>query len=330
MKNSFIKKNPQQCMRTPQTPSSTCSYNLRIESYKFEELLDMFHLGYDANIDDLKGAKKIVLRMHPDKSKLPSEYFLFYKKAFEIILEYFREQNKMNQPVPTSETTAPKYQPMEQQDEHLSERMKTTLNDIKNDRFQSQFNDLYEKNMAKKIDDSRNKWFVNNDPLFEFESPASAKDIASKINEVKTKTAAMVQYKGVQDLMSITSAGRYFDEVDDDPNEYVSCDPFSKLKFEDLRKVHRDQTVLAVSERDFEKMQTYGSVDQYNRARGSQDLSPMQDADANRLFAQKEEMLKKQMATQQHAANLKRMEYEQKNKDVLSNFLLLENNIHKR
>ena len=332
MKNAFLKQNSSpQCMRTPQTPSANCSsYNLRIESYTFDEILDLFHLGYDATIEDLKGAKKIVLRMHPDKSRLPPEYFLFYKKAFETVLGFFREQNKMNQPVPTSEKNAPKYEPIESHDEHMASRMKNTLGEIKNDRFQSQFNELYEKNMAKKVDDSKNNWFVNNDPLFEFDSPASAKDITSKINEVKTKTAAMVQYKGVQDLMSMTSAGRYFDEIDEDPNEYVTCDPFSKLKFEDLRKVHRDQTVMSVSERDFEKMQTYGSVDQYNRARGSQDLTPVKDAEAQRIFAQKEEMMKKQMAIQQHNANLKRMEYEKKNNDVLSSFLLLENNIHKR
>ena len=333
MKNSFLKPQEnqnRQCMRTPQTPSANCSYNLRLESYTFDEILDLFHLGYDATVDDLKGAKKIVLRMHPDKSRLPPEYFLFYKKAFESVLAYFREQNRMNQQVPTSEENKPKYQPIEHHDEHMSARMKTTLSDIKNDRFQTQFNELYEKNMAKKIDDSKNTWFVNNDPLFEFDSPVSAKDITSKINEVKQKTAAMVQYKGVQDLLSTTSAGRYFDEIDEDPNEYVTCDPFSKLKFEDLRKVHRDQTVMSVSERDFDRMQTYNSIDQYNRARGAQDLTPVQDAEAQRMFAQKEEMLKKQMAAQQHAANLKRAEYEKKNNTVLSSFLLLENNLHKR
>ena len=34
----------------------------------------------------------------------------------------------------------------------------------------------------------------------------------------------------------------YFEEEDTD--DYVACDVFSKLKFDDLRKVHKDQTVF--------------------------------------------------------------------------------------
>ena len=34
-------------------------------------------------LEQLKVAKKKVLMIHPDKSKLPAEYFLFYKKAFD-------------------------------------------------------------------------------------------------------------------------------------------------------------------------------------------------------------------------------------------------------
>ena len=31
---------------------------------------------------------------------------------------------------------------------------------------------------------------------------------------------------------------------EEDDNSYVTSDPFGKLKFDDLRKVHRDQSVL--------------------------------------------------------------------------------------
>ena len=30
--------------------------------------------------------------MHPDKLKLSSQYFIFYKKAFEIIAQYYHDQ----------------------------------------------------------------------------------------------------------------------------------------------------------------------------------------------------------------------------------------------
>ena len=55
------------------------NHNLKIENYSFEELLGLFDLTYNIDIEELKKAKKKVLMIHPDKSKLPSEYFLFYK-----------------------------------------------------------------------------------------------------------------------------------------------------------------------------------------------------------------------------------------------------------
>ena len=49
--------------------------------YSLKDILDLFDLDYDINIDDLKRAKK-VLMTHPDKSRLDAKYFLFYKKSF--------------------------------------------------------------------------------------------------------------------------------------------------------------------------------------------------------------------------------------------------------
>ena len=66
------------------------SHNLNIQNYNFQELLELFNLQYNFNLDDLKVAKKIVLKTHPYKSKLPGEYFLFYKKAFDIIVNYYK------------------------------------------------------------------------------------------------------------------------------------------------------------------------------------------------------------------------------------------------
>ena len=39
--------------------------------YSLSEVLNLFDLDYDISMDGLKRAKKRVLMMHPDKSKLP-------------------------------------------------------------------------------------------------------------------------------------------------------------------------------------------------------------------------------------------------------------------
>ena len=49
------------------------SFDLDITNYKLQDILNLFNLTLDFNEDDLKQAKKITLKTHPDKSKLPKE-----------------------------------------------------------------------------------------------------------------------------------------------------------------------------------------------------------------------------------------------------------------
>jgi len=296
-------------------------HNLNIHMYKFSELLELFHLNYDSTLEELKDARKIVLKMHPDKSRLPGDYFLFYKKAFEIVVDYFKEQQKTSKPVPTTEQM---YVPLESKlGEQNDQQISANIGKMAKPDFQKQFNQLYEDNMAKKPDESRNAWFKSNDPLFEYDGPKSAKDIASSMEQVKAKTAALSVYKGVQELnSSVGTSSKFYEEEDEDT--YATCDPFSKLKFEDLRKVHKDQTVFAVSESDYNKMQRYGSIDQLNQARNGQNLAPMEKTMAENQMYQQEEMMKQQAAARQHAAQLRSMEYEEKNKAILANFLRIQ------
>jgi hypothetical protein len=55
--------------------------DLNLDNYELTDLLTLFKLEYDFIESDLKNAKKIVLKTHPDKSNLPKEYFLFFSKA---------------------------------------------------------------------------------------------------------------------------------------------------------------------------------------------------------------------------------------------------------
>ena len=68
--------------------------NLDIHMYSLDELLELFGLNYNLSFEDLKKAKKKVLMSHPDKSRLDPKYFLFYKKAYEVIFQFYENQNK--------------------------------------------------------------------------------------------------------------------------------------------------------------------------------------------------------------------------------------------
>jgi hypothetical protein len=97
------------------------------------------------------------------------------------------------------------------------------------------------------------------------------------------------------------------------------------LKYDDLRKVHKDQTVFSVSEADFAKVPKYASVDQYNRARAETAGKPLEKTEAEALLANQEREMQEKMMQKQYQSNLRTMEYEQKNKNVMASFLYLGN-----
>jgi hypothetical protein len=54
------------------------SVDLDINNYNLQDILSLFKIPVNFDEHDMKRAKQIVLKTHPDKSKLPAEYFLFY------------------------------------------------------------------------------------------------------------------------------------------------------------------------------------------------------------------------------------------------------------
>jgi hypothetical protein len=297
------------------------NHNLNIHMYSLDEILGLFELKYQISIEDLKRAKKNVLMLHPDKSKLPSEYFLFYKKAFEIVVQFYENQNKQNKTVENVE-----YKPLNGElNKTNTKKVSSAIQEMNPEKFQTKFNKLFEENMAKKPNSSKNEWFVKDEPIYNIDQNVNASNMRDVLENMKQKNQAIIHYRGVENLYSSGSGTNVYDDDDINDNSYVTSDPFSKLKYDDLRKVHKDQTVFAVSERDFEKVQTYSSVDHFVRERSKQSLNPMEKQRAEQVLAAKERQMQEEMMKRQYQSNLRTMQYEEKNKAVLSSFMMLEN-----
>ena len=294
-------------------------HNLNIHMYSLEELLGLFDLTYNISHDDLKRAKKVVLMTHPDKSKLDSKYFLFYKKAFDVIVRFHDNQNKQNQKI-SSNNTAYTPHTNNEDDNRTVKKVSSVINEMSKREFQDKFNDLFEKNMATKVDESRNEWFKNDDPSYTTNEPVNSSNMGKIFNSIKDQQTGLVKYRGVENIISNKSSTSNFYE-DNDDDVYVTSDPFSKLKFDDLRKVHKDETVFSVSERDYQNVKKYSSVDHFMRERGQQSTAPLSKPEAERMLAQNDQLYREKMMKKEYSSNLKNMEYEEKNKSVLSNFL---------
>jgi len=286
--------------------------------YSLRELLNLFDIDtYDITREQMVAAKKKVLRTHPDKSRLPSEYFLFYKKAFEVVLNFYNDQTKQN-----AEVRDKDYSPLNNDNEE-NQKIKSQIQKTDTNKFSKAFNELFEKNMTRQIDETRNEWFKTENPSFETPTNVNPGNMRQVFDNMKQQQQIVV-HRGVQELTHSGGSNLYEEDVGTD--EYVTTDPFSKLRFEDLRKVHKDQTIFNVSERDLSSMTQYQSVEQFQRARSSQTLDPMEERHAKQMFDNREKLHREHMMQKQHKSNLKSMEYAKKNKEVMATmFLQLQN-----
>ena len=70
------------------------TFDLEIENYELEDLLNLFKLQYNFVEADLKKAYRMALKLHPDKSGLDAEYFRFYMKAYKMVENIFNFRNR--------------------------------------------------------------------------------------------------------------------------------------------------------------------------------------------------------------------------------------------
>jgi len=306
------------------------SYNLDINTYSLEEMFGLFDLTYDLTEESMRAAKKKVLMIHPDKSKLSSEYFLFYKQAYEIILDIYKQKNRI-QNAPLSATV---YNPEVVKTKGIGNQQSETVNnynpkEIQGKKFNDKFNELYETNMAKKTDPSKHDWFRQESTQDDFAGRnINSKNMGEAIEEIKVRQQSqqMSVYNGVKEIRPTGFGTSYYEDADDGQNtSYVECDIFSKLKFDDLRKVHRDQTVFAVSEKDFSKVTQYKNVDQYVNAREQNKGSAMSEKESNGVLERQQREYERAMMQKQQRDLLLQREYEAKQKAVQAAFMRIGN-----
>lgn len=296
--------------------SGFSSHNLDLSKYSFDDILGLFDLSYDMTNSDMKRAKKVVLMTHPDKSRLDPKYFIFYKKAYEFVVNYYNEKHKHDE---RSKLKDASYAPIENQDVG-KQQVSGVIGKMSKKVFNSTFNEMFDNNMVVKPDETRNEWFKNCDTQFNNISNVSKDNMGRAFDQVKLQQqGSLVRHTGVQML-----GGGGTNLYDNDDDVYITSDPFSKLKYDDLRKVHKDQTVLTVGEQDYANVKTYKSMDHLAQERGRQELTPMTSGDAEGIISRQQREHEKMILRKQHESNLKSMQYVEKNKTVLGRFLQLE------
>jgi hypothetical protein len=303
-------------------------FNLDIKTYSLKEVLDIFGIEMkDISDDDVKRAKRIFLSKHPDKSGLDSSYFLFYKKAFDIVQEFNTESKKIRTKTPNKPI---KYTP-----ENVSD-----LNDASNDviaqnikalsaeDFNKKFNKLFTNEIVSKDEEHVNDWFTSEEdnPYNSRLPPATMKNLGENFERLRDMNSGMIKYNNkLKDMQSAGGMhlGSFHDADINDKSQYLSSNVFSKLQYDDLRKVHKDETIFSVGEKDFDKTKKYATSDEYlNDANNYQHICK---ADNELLLKLEAEKFHKRMMEKEHVSRTNVKENEGKNKTFLSSFLRLMN-----
>ena len=209
--------------------------------------------------------------------------------------------------------------------ENTTKQVSKTIEKMSKTNFNEKFNELFENNFVHQDDNTKNDWFKEEQNQFSVpEGKVSKQRMDEAFHQIKQQSNHLIKYTGVQNLHenSATSNNYYEDE---DNDNYVTSDPFGKLKFDDLRKVHRDQTVLSVSENDIHNIKTFRSVDEFNQDRSQHSYDPMEKEHADKLLQQQEEAMRNKMMQKEYKSKLEIERNSAKNQQVLSSFLLLQN-----
>lgn len=310
--------------------SKNINHVLTIEEYTQEDIFLLFDLPptmREIRMEHVKLAKQKVVQSHPDKSRLHPDYFRFYKKAFERLVEIYENQTKTEQRVPTvsCKDDEIQYHPL---DSTISSVGNTSLSSKE---FQSVFNRLFDENMAQPQDHQKNEWFRSEevDPTYaNMTSVKNTAQINAEMERIKTqeKQRALAVYRGVMPLGSNgQGTNNYLGETEEERGEYISSDPFSKLKYDDLRKVHKDQTVFMVSEKDLDHVPKYSSIDAYKTERGQHQnqWKPVEKVEGDRILSEQERVRKESMLRKAEQARIQDNAYAEKNRKVMSTFLQL-------
>lgn len=281
--------------------------DLNIDNYSLEDILNLFNLPYDFTEVDLKEAKKIVLKTHPDKSKLEAKFFLFFTKAYKYLyfIYEFRQRN-----------TKTKRDNLDKEDDHYE-----IIKNIKEKKdFHKLFNKLFEENMVSDDykDNGYDDWLKNHQDTSDQPKINNLSDMTQAFMKEKREKMELINYKGVEEYEDTSQ----FQLTRDKPENYSSS-LFSKLQFEDVKKAH-SENVIPVSEYDFDQSKHFNNVTQLQMFRSNQNVTPLLEDQANKYMEDKKKLESRENTNRAFKLAKQMEEVERINENIISKFKYLQ------
>jgi len=302
--------------------------DLDINNYDLNDILKLFHLTPNFNAADMKQAKQKVLRLHPDKSRLDSKYFLFYSRAYKMLYSMHEFNNRAS--AKSSNTNTAQYFPDDTNEDERSQALNVFFSnnkDLKGDasQFNTWFNQEFEKQKVRndETDEGYGEWLTSNEGVHEETSATSLSAMSEQFARKKREARELVVHRGVdENILTGNSAGGT--SLAGDSIDNYSSGLFSDLPYQDLKQAH-EESVIPVTDDDYAEIPKFRNVNEYSTFRNNQNTVPLSEQQALR-YLQEREKQEETMSSQRAYKLAKQTEdVRDKSKDFWSSMLKLKN-----
>jgi curved DNA-binding protein CbpA len=263
--------------------------DLNINNYSQKELYKLFGIQNNTALtkDIMKICKKTVLKTHPDKSGIDRKYFLFFSQAYKRIFSIYEFQNKADSgeiKVQVNDQFDSNQQQQAAALNHLFENNKSLK---KTTNFNEWFNEQFDKHQVE--DDTQNGYgdWLQSDENVENIDKISESNLSSEIEKRKKQQQSVTEYKGISTQYFSAFGGTSLIQHN---NDFNSSSLFSGdgMGYTDLKQAYAE-SLIPVTEEDYNKIPKFKTVDEYNRYRSSQDIAiPDKEQSMKQLYKMNE------------------------------------------
>lgn len=260
--------------------------DLNIENYNAKDLYRLFQLDIAEPLDEtcMKKAKRIVLSTHPDKSNLPTKYFLFFSAAYKLLFSVYEiATKKKQQPLnydaqflkkeefsPLSnhnhrnkdsqkpfsqwfhQTFEKDYVPDEDDAKGYQDWLQSSSNVSVNPTIVADIDEYKQQVFAGSKAACRSSVIATSNHILEMEHLFSGSSCGGK--KITDHSLVPSTTLGSQNTSSVVTHGMF------------NADMFSSFTYTDLKQAY-EESVFPVTEQDYDRIPKFASVDEYLQKR---------------------------------------------------------------
>jgi len=235
--------------------------DLNIANYSLSDILQLFKIENGLDEEGMKKAKRHVLMMHPDKSNLSKEYFLFFSSAYKLLYKVYEFHKRNNEDA----TIKRNYSSVDIDDHQEHQELWKDLSNKNN--FNEVFNELFnELSLTENKRDGYGEWFKEQEDILQ---ATNLEEMNRFIADKKKNLSSIIIFNGINDIGGTAGSSL----IDDEYASY-QAGMFSSLPYDDLKHAYTE-TVVPVTEEEYEKRPKYSGVDHLQRTRQNELLETL-------------------------------------------------------